>query len=87
MTKSNHEFHCPGVHLRCKILLFLHGIFEEGEKSTEAFVIKQCESDLDEIYSLNSTVFGYKLCFYDKSFQKKYSVFFSQYLKSIQVLI
>ena len=48
---------------------------------------KQCESDLDEIFSLNSILFGYKLCFYDKSFQEKYSVIFSQYMKSIQVLI
>ena len=49
---------------------------------------KKCERDLDEIYSLNLIVlFGYKLYFYDKSFQEKYSVIFSQYMKSIQVLI
>jgi hypothetical protein len=81
VTKSDHEFHCPGDRLRWNFFCFLHGIFE-------AFVKKQCESDLDEIFSLNSTfLFGYKLCFYDNIFQEKYSVIFSQYLKSILVLI
>ena len=71
-----------------KILLFFAPhVPRRVKRSTEAFVKKQCESDLDEIFSLNSTLFGYKLCFYDKSFQEKYSVIFSQYMKSMLVLI
>ncbi len=58
MTKSDHEFQCPGDHLRCNILLFFAPhIPRRVKRSTEAFVKKQSESDLDEIFGLNSILF------------------------------
>ncbi len=48
---------CPGVHLRWNFFCFCTAYSEEGEKSTEAFVKKPCESDFDEIFGLNSIVF------------------------------
>ncbi len=58
-----------------KFPLFLHRIFRGGKWSTEAFVKKQCESDLDEIFGLNSIfLFSY---FMINHFKKIFSNFFS----------
>ncbi len=89
VTKSDHEFHFAQVIIYDETsFAFCTAYSRRVKRSTEAFVKKQCESDLDEIFSSNSTfLFGYKLCFYDKSFQDKYSVIFSHYMKSILVPI
>ncbi len=51
MTKSDHEF----INAETSYVFAAH--IQGGKWSTEAFVKKQCESDLDEIFSLNSIVF------------------------------
>jgi hypothetical protein len=86
VTKSDHEFHCPGVRLNDETsFVFCTAYSEEGEM-VPLRQVNNCQ--LDEIFSLNSIfLFGYKLYFYDKSFQEKYSVIFSQYMKSMLVLI
>jgi hypothetical protein len=53
------------------LLFFARHIPRRVKRSTEAFVKKQCESDLDEIFSLNSIfLFGYKLYFYDNTWNQ-----------------